>query len=152
MKLLGNDKLLKLSKTGFLCSRQIPASVVLKCFDWAIEQRELGNCIVSGFQSQIEKDVLHYLLKGKQPVIVALARGIKKRIEPEFVKPLKEDRLLIVSPFENDITRVTRQTALVRNNLIVELADNIVIGYMSKGGMLESIVRKSPKSFQFIVS
>jgi hypothetical protein len=41
--------------------------VVLKCYDWAIEEREAGNFVISGFHSQIEKDVLHYLLKGKQP-------------------------------------------------------------------------------------
>lgn len=37
---LGNTELLKLPKKAFLCSRQVPASVVLKCYDWAIEQRE----------------------------------------------------------------------------------------------------------------
>ena len=36
----GNNELLKLPKTVFLCSRKIPASVALKCYDWAIEQRE----------------------------------------------------------------------------------------------------------------
>ncbi len=46
---LGNTELLKLRKTAFLCSREIPASVVLKCYDWAIEQRDQGNCIISGF-------------------------------------------------------------------------------------------------------
>jgi hypothetical protein len=43
----------------------------------AIAQRESGNCVISGFHSQIEKDVLHYLLKGNQPIIVFLARGLK---------------------------------------------------------------------------
>jgi len=35
--------------------------------------REAGRCVISGFHSPIEQDVLHYLLKGKQPVIMALA-------------------------------------------------------------------------------
>lgn len=83
---IGNIDLLKLSKTAFLCSRKIPASVVLKCYDWAVEQRESGGCVISGFHSQIEKDVLHYLLKGKQPIILALARGLKEKVEPEFEK------------------------------------------------------------------
>lgn len=37
---LGNTALLKLHKPAFLCSRKVPASVVLKCYDWAIEQRK----------------------------------------------------------------------------------------------------------------
>ena len=39
----GNTELLKLPKTAFLCSRNIPASVVLKCYDWAIKQRDNGK-------------------------------------------------------------------------------------------------------------
>jgi hypothetical protein len=42
---IGNEGLLKLSKTAFLSSRQVPASTVLKCYDWAIAQREAGACI-----------------------------------------------------------------------------------------------------------
>ncbi|RPI75373.1 MAG: DNA-binding protein, partial [Desulfobacteraceae bacterium] len=81
---LGNTELLDLHKIVFLCSREIPASIVLKCYDWAVEQRERGNCVISGFHSQIEKDVFHYLLAGNQPIIMALARGMKKKIEPEM--------------------------------------------------------------------
>jgi hypothetical protein len=56
-QLLGTEKLLELPKVAFLCSRKVPASIVLKCYDWAIRQRESNTCIISGFQSQIEKDV-----------------------------------------------------------------------------------------------
>ncbi len=52
---LGNTELLKLYKTAFLCSREIPASVVLKCYDWAIEQRDKGNCVISGFHSRLRR-------------------------------------------------------------------------------------------------
>lgn len=103
MNSLGNIDLLKLPKTAFLCSRKVPASLVLKCYDWAIEQREKGNCVISGFHSQIEKDVLHYLLKGKQPIILAMARGLKEKWEPELQKSLEEGRLLIITPFEKSI-------------------------------------------------
>lgn len=108
---IGNPDLLKLPKTAFLCSRQVPAMVVLTCYDWAIEQREQGNCVIGGFHSQIEKDVLHYLLKGKQPIILALARGLKTKIEPELKTPLDNGRLLIISPFSKEIVRVTEDTA-----------------------------------------
>lgn len=54
-------------KTAFLCSRNVPAAVVLKCFDWAIAQREAGRCVISGFHSRLEKDVLAYLLKPFPP-------------------------------------------------------------------------------------
>ncbi len=133
---IGNKALLELNKTAFLCSRKVPASIVLKCYDWAIQQREEGNCIISGFHSQIEKDVLHYLLKGNQPIIVVLARGLKQKIEPEFLEPIEKGRLLIITPFEEKVKRVTIETATVRNQMMIELADNITIGFASEEGML----------------
>ncbi len=142
---LGKEQLLKLQKTAFLCSRSITASAVLKCYDWAIAQREAGNCVISGFHSQLEKDVLHYLLKGKQPIIIALARGLKKKIEPELIKPLEQGRILIISPFDKTVKRASEQTAEIRNKMMIELADNITIGYASKEGKLEKLLQSTEK-------
>lgn len=139
MKMLGNTHLLELPKIAFLCSRNISASAVLKCYDWAIEQRERGRCVVSGFQSKIEKDVLHYLIQGSQPLIIVLARGMKKRLEPELQEPLNKNRLLILSPFDDTIARVTAETAEKRNRMMMEIADEIVFLHISDGGMLSRL-------------
>ena len=137
---VGNNDILKLPKTAFLCSRQVPASVVLKCYDWAIAQREAGRCVISGFHSKIEKDVLHYLLKGDQPIIVALARGLKKRLEPELKDAMDKNRLLIVTPFDEKVKRVTRETANQRNRFMAELADEIFVAYATQGGNIENLI------------
>lgn len=142
---IGNLGLLKLHKTAFLCSRKIPASIVLKCYDWAIEQREQGNCVISGFHSKIEKDVLHYLLKGQQPIIIVLARGLKQKLEPDFQEDINRNRLLIITPFEKDIKRVTEETARVRNQFMIDLADHITVGFASKGGNIEELLSKTRK-------
>jgi predicted Rossmann fold nucleotide-binding protein DprA/Smf involved in DNA uptake len=144
----GNIELLKLCKTAFLCSRQVPASAVLKCYDWAKEKRTAGTCVISGFHSQLEKDVLHFLLKGNQPIIMAIARGLKKEIEPEFIKPIEQGRLLIVSPFDETITRASEKTCQERNKLMINLADNITIGYTRKGGLLEELLRDCKKEVE----
>lgn len=146
----GNTEILKLNKTAFLCSRKVSAGAVLKCYDWAIDCREKGNCIISGFHSQIEKDVLHYLLKGTQPIIVALARGLKEKLEPELIKPLDQGRLLIISPFEKEIKRVTEQTALLRNTMMLNIADDIIIGFVSGNGQLSSLLSKTQKSIRYL--
>lgn len=147
----GNIDLLKLHKTAFLCSRKVPAEVILKCYDWAIEQREQGNCIISGFHSRIEKDVLHYLLKGTQPIIIALARGLKTNIEPEFQKHLEQGRLLIITPFEKEIRRVTEQTSSIRNRMMVGLADCITIGYAKENGRVEMILKEANKNVLYFI-
>ena len=136
----GNIELLKLPKTAFLCSRNIPASVVLKCYDWAIEQRDKGNCVISGFHSKIEKDVFHYLLAGTQPVIMVLARGMKEKINPELKSAIDAGKLLLITPFENSVKRITAETAEQRNRFMIEISDDIVIGFASKGGMLDSMI------------
>jgi predicted Rossmann fold nucleotide-binding protein DprA/Smf involved in DNA uptake len=136
----GNTELLRLPKTAFLCSRKIPASIVLKCYDWAIEQREKENCIISGFHSTIEKDVFHYLLAGTQPVIMALARGMKAKIEPELRAAVHDGRLLIVTPFAQNVKRASAETAGKRNRFMIELSDEVVIGFASKDGMLERLM------------
>ena len=151
MNSVGNIEILKLPKTAFLCSRKVPASVVLKCYDWAIEQREQNICVISGFHSQIEKDVLHYLLKGKQPIILALARGLKEKLEPEFEKSVEQGRLLIISPFDSDIKRVTEQTAEIRNKMMIDLADSVTVGYASEGGNLEKLLKETEKAIIKIV-
>jgi len=143
---LGNKEFLNLYKTAFLCSRKVPASIVLKCYDWAIEQREKENCVISGFHSQLEKDVLHYLLKGKQPIIIALARGLKEKVEDEFKIPIKQGRLLIISPFDKKVKRVTEQTAAIRNKMMIDLADDITVGYINPEGQLQRLLSQTNKS------
>ena len=66
--------------------------------------------------------------------MVALARGLKQQTKPVFKKAMEEGRLLFVTPFKADITRVTSTTALTRNPLMIEIADEITVGYASNGG------------------
>lgn len=143
---LGNTDLLKLPKIAFLCSRKVSAGAVLKCYDWAIAQRTAGNCVISGFHSQIEKDVLHYLLKGEQPVILALARGMKEKLAPELQEAITQNRLLIITPFDKSVKRVSEQTATIRNKMMIDLADSIVVGHVSIGGQLESLLAMTDKN------
>ena len=93
------------------------------------------------FHIQIEKDVLHYLLKGTQPIILALARGLKQKVETKFQQPIQQGRLLIVTPFAKEIKRVTEQTAQTRNKMMIKIADSITVGYTSAGGSLEMLLR-----------
>lgn len=149
---IGNTDILSLPKTAFLCSRTISSTAVLKCFDWAIGQRENGNCVMSGFQSKIEKDVLHFLLQGTQPVIIVLARGLQKRLQPDLADAIHQNRLLIITPFERNIQRITTETAGKRNRLMLELADSVVFGSVSKSGELSRIIQEyaDKRSFTFL--
>jgi hypothetical protein len=147
---LGSLALLSLPKTAFLCSRKVPAGIILKCYDWAIAQREAGNCVIGGFHSTIEKDVLHYLLSGKQPVIIALARSIGPQIGREFDEQIESERLLIISPFDRRQSRADKRSAAIRNNLMIELADNLVVGHASPNGELSRVLNRCEKAISFL--
>lgn len=140
---LGDRKILQLHKTAFLCSRRYPSSIVTKAYDWAIAEREAGKCIISGFHSQIEKDVFHFLLKGNQPIILVLARGLPKRIDPVLKPAIDNGRLLFVTPFMKNVIRVTNNTAVKRNRFMVDVADSIVIGYATPDGSLASLMKRT---------
>lgn len=123
MDFLGNTELLAMPKTAFLASSAIAADMVLRCYDWATGEHD--GCVVSGFSSRLEQDVLHFLLKSKTPVIMVLARRLYKEIPEELKVPLEQGRLLIVST--TAAVRQSRPTALARNRYICEMADRIMM-------------------------
>ena len=132
MEYLGNTELLSMPKTAFLASSTIPPDVVLRCYDWATGKHE--GCVVSGFSSKLEQDVLHFLLKAKTPVIMVLARRMYKEIPEELKVPLELGRLLIIST--STAARQSRTTALARNRYICELADQIMMVGVTDGSSL----------------
>ena len=139
---LGNKEILNDHKVAFFCSRKCPSHLILKSYDWAIEQRDKGVCIISGFHSKIEKDVLDFLLKGSQPIIMVLARNMKKRFPVEQRKAIKENRMLVISPFDYKVTRNSKESCYKRNEVILELANEIVVAFTTKNGKLEKLLKK----------
>jgi len=140
MNYLGNKKILEEYKTAFLCSKSIPAEIILPAYDWAKDQRKQGNCIVCGNHSVIEKDVFEILLRGKQPLILMLARGMKKRFSADIQKALEQNRLLIISSFDEKITRVTIDTAKKRNQEMISMCSKILVAYATPNGQLDSLL------------
>ncbi|MBR6275632.1 MAG: hypothetical protein IKR31_01675 [Prevotella sp.] len=146
MEYLGNKELLKLKKTAFLASSTIPPDMVLRCYDWAAGEHEGG--VVSGFSSKLEKDVLHFLLKTKCPIILVLARQMYKVVPDEMKDAITENRLLIISA--TTATRQSKATALARNRYICEMADDILFVGVTEQSSLYSLkkefIRKSTAS------
>ena len=140
-------------KTAFLCSRRCPAEIVLKSLDWAKHMKDKGECVISCFHSRIEKNVFEILLKGKQPLILMLARGMKKRWPNEIRKAVEQERLLVVSPFAESVKNITTETANSRNQIMIDLADEIFLAYTDKNGNLDKllITVKDNKIMQFEV-
>ena len=120
----GNQELLKLPKTAFLAASFIPTNMVLRCYDWAKQASRGSECIVSGFSSHLEQQVLHLLMKGTCPVIIVLAREMYKHVPSVLQSLLDANRLLIISVSKT--VRQSKATAYARNKYICEIADKIL--------------------------
>jgi hypothetical protein len=128
---------LSVPMAAFLCSKETPGATILKAFDQAAAWRDAGQCVVSGFHSPLEKQCLDILLRGKQPIVMALARGSGTlRLATLQRKALDDGRLTIISPFASTQNRVTADLARQRNRFIAALADEVVFAYISPGGSL----------------
>ena len=135
---LGDISLLDLPKVGFLSSRKVPPAAVMKCYDWATEMRDKGVCVMGGFQSPLERDVLTLLLQGKPPVIWVLARKLwtPRGVPKAYRAAIEDGRLLIVSPVAQTIRRVDAQSAAVRNRFVLETAQRVVFAALDPDGAL----------------
>lgn len=144
---LGNKELLTLRKTAFLASSTIPPDMVLRCYDWATAKHE--GCVVSGFSSKLEQDVLHFLLKAKCPVILVLARCMYKIIPAELKEAMEEGRLLIISV--SNAVRQSKVTAHARNKYICEIADQVLfVGVGEKSSLYKLRVDYKGKTIDAI--
>jgi len=127
---IGNLNILEQQLLGFFCSVKCPGAIILKTYDLIRDLRNKGVIVISGFHSPIEKDCLDFLIRGKQPIVICPARGIEKmRIPKSWRVPIEENRLLILSPFENKYRRPTVALAEHRNRFVEMLADKILVAY-----------------------
>ena len=88
---VGNLDLLDLPKTALFCSAHSPGHIILAAHDQAARWRDAGRCVISGFHSPVEKECLRILLRGRQPIIFCIARGLDgMRLPAEWKRPRSE--------------------------------------------------------------
>jgi len=127
---------------ALFCSAKAPASVILQVHDLAQQWRTEEVTIISGFHSPIEQECLTVLLRGPQPVIVCPARSIPRRLKREYKEPIEDGRLLLMSPFEEKVRRMTAATALTRNRFVAALADAVLIAHAQPGSKTEQLAQE----------
>ncbi len=135
---LGNLDILNHKKLAFFCSVKCPGHLILKAYDLSQSLKHAGVTAIGGFHSPIERECLTILLRGKQPVIVCPARGIKgMRMRAGYRESLEEGRLLFLSPFKESQRRNTVETAIERNRFVAALADAVFVAHASPNSKME---------------
>jgi predicted Rossmann fold nucleotide-binding protein DprA/Smf involved in DNA uptake len=137
---LGAVASLSQPKTALFCSVRCPGEAILRAYDTAQKLRDDGVTVVSGFHSPVEKECLRILLRGKQPIIICLARSLEKiRIPAAWRGGLDAGRLLLLSSFEKRPRRPTVESSHQRNEIVTALADEVLIIHAEPGGSIERI-------------
>ena len=162
IQLLGNAALMALPKVAFLSSRRVAPAAVMRCYDWATEMRGGGRgapalpvaatsattpagCVIGGFQSALERDVLKLLLPAGGPsIVMALARGMWRSVPMEYREAINSGRMLVVSPFSQGVVRVSKETAERRNGWILDYCDEVVFASLDPNGSLARLVANRP--------
>ena len=135
LQTVGPVTLLSARRTALFCSAQTPGDAILRAHDAARLMRDEGVTVISGFHSPIEMECLRILLRGKQPIIICPARAIETmRIPTECRSAFNAGRVLFLSPFTKQPKRVTKDSALRRNEIVAALADQAYIAHVSLGG------------------
>jgi predicted Rossmann fold nucleotide-binding protein DprA/Smf involved in DNA uptake len=139
---LGSSELLDNVKLGLFCSIHCPGKLIVQTYALVRDLRDAGVTLVGGFHSPMEQECLRLVLRGGSPVIVCPARCVEDmRLQPEWKAPLQAGRLLLISPFAAHIRRVTRETAMSRNDFVASLADVLLVAYADPGGSTERLCR-----------
>jgi hypothetical protein len=101
ISIIGNPEILKRQWLGLFRSVKCPGDLILRTYDLARALRDAGVPVIGGFHTPIEKDCLDLLLRGRQPVVICLARDIKNmRLGKDLKTGVEEGRVLVLSPFE----------------------------------------------------
>lgn len=135
---VGNLDLLAEKSLALFCSNRCPGNLILKTYDLAVELRDAHIPVIGGFHTPMERECLRILLRGKQPVIICLARALGKRqILPAYQQPLAQARLLLISPFDAKQKRITAVTSAYRNRVVAALAARVFVAYAVPSGKTE---------------
>jgi predicted Rossmann fold nucleotide-binding protein DprA/Smf involved in DNA uptake len=140
---LGSVPVLSLPKTALFCSARTPGDAILRAHDTARHLRDSGVTVISGFHSPIERDCLKILLRGRQAIIICLARALDSmRVPAECRAAFNAGRILFLSPFPKQPRRVTKYSVVRRNEVVAALADDAYVAHAESGGRTDQVLRK----------
>ena len=66
---------------------------------------------------------------------------MKKNWPENQKQAIKNNRLLVISPFNENVKYITQDTANIRNEIMAELADEIFMAHYTENGNLHQLIK-----------
>ena len=135
---IGNEQLLEREKTLFLCSKHTSYNIYPIIFDW-VENLCDTDCVMCFKTTEMEFEVMTSLLVHKVPTILVVMKRFTDVYNLQIEMALKEGRMLILV-LERDELHGAGLTSRLRNEFVVNMADNIICGYVNPNGSVFSLL------------
>lgn len=139
---MGDASMLLSPMTAFLCSHRVPEGVSNAIRRW-IDGLDFANtCVICGNLTGEERLACRLLIERGIPVVLALANAIPDNIEElrltqQEMTAMQSGHMVIVSPITDETVKdASGKTSAARNQLMIAIAEHIVVGYMAENGNL----------------
>lgn len=141
-RLLGNPALLQRPRLGFLASRGDSAP-------HGKLPLQPGEAILSGFLSPMERAVFRAGLAARRPMIWVKPFGLAQGGESAAIQTaIAEERLLVVSPFDDAIEAPSARRAVWCNHYVIANSTRLVVGHLNPDGMLACLLCETPPELE----
>jgi hypothetical protein len=134
---IGNPALWNAEKIGVLCSRSAPP----------VTHIPDAEVYLGGFHSPPEQKILEALLKRRAKIIYCPAWGLDGAMRPDVLAALEDNRMLILEMGDRDGNLAAAEQ---RNRFVIQNADKLWIPHISKGGMLDRLLKETNASSKFV--
>jgi hypothetical protein len=135
-RLVGNRALMNRPKLGFLASRGKEG-----LHGWLPVKP--GEAILCGFLSPMERAVFKACLEHRRPMIWVRPWGFQKDAIPSVHRAVEEGRLLIISPFDDEVETPSARRAAWCNHYVLTHCDRAVVGHLNPGGVLACVLSEA---------
>ena len=153
LTLVGDRQILQGVQLALICSVSCPGSVVIKTLDTIRKVRDAGLVVAGGFHSPMERECLHFLLRGCQPVVLCIACGMDSfELQLEERRAVDDGRLSVLSIFEERFTKATPELASQRNDFVAALSGAIFVPHAVPGGKAEATARRALARGQVVLT
>jgi predicted Rossmann fold nucleotide-binding protein DprA/Smf involved in DNA uptake len=151
---VGDPALLNHPLLGIISARQVDSELAAKTSQLLKQLVSLKNvAFVSGWHSPLEEEALRILLTHEAIIVLCVAKSLDRFIPSIGVESRVTDgKALLITHCSTKAKRITRNSSLRRNELIVELAKILLVLAAPEGSASLSLAKSALRRGKVVVT